>query len=329
MHPAPSRVSVDVHLTPDDIARQLRDDVCRGLQATPKCLPPKWFYDDRGSELFDAITRLPEYYPTEAERAILRGRASDIVAASGADTLVELGSGTCDKTRVLLDAMDEAGRLRRYVPFDVSETTLREAAAQLAARHPNLVVDGVVGDFDHHLGRLPTEGRRLVAFLGGTVGNLTPAPRHDLLEDLTSGLDAGEGLLLGTDLVKSEDRLVRAYDDSRGVTAEFNRNVLRVVNRELGADFDPERYEHVARWDVDNEWIEMRLRSLGDQTVTVEDLGLEVGFADGEELVTEISAKFTEDGLRSELAEAGLEVVGWWTDPAEDYALSLSVPAAG
>jgi len=329
MHPATPRVSVDVHLTPADIARQLRDDVCRGLQSTPKSLPPKWFYDDRGSELFEAITRLPEYYPTEAERSILHKRAHDIVAASGADTLVELGSGTCDKTTVLLDAMDEAGRLRRYVPFDVSETTLRDAAAQLSTRHPELVVDGVVGDFDHHLGQLPTEGRRLVAFLGGTVGNLTPAPRQDLLGDLARGLDAGEGLLLGTDLVKDEGRLVRAYDDSQGVTAEFNRNVLRVVNRELSADFEPERYEHLALWDPDNEWIEMRLRSVGEQQVTVQSLDLEVGFADGEEVLTEISAKFTEGGVRAELAQAGLEVVGWWTDPAQDYALSLSVPATG
>lgn len=315
---------IDVHLRPGDMRAALEADVAKGLRATPKQLPPKWFYDDRGSELFDAITRLPEYYPTEAERSLLRVHADEMVAAAAADTLVELGSGTGDKTRLLLDAMSRTGELRGYVPFDVSEATLRFSAAELARLHPGVAVHGVVGDFERHLDELPRSGRRMLAFLGSTIGNFDPAMRAEFFADVASVLGADDSLLLGTDLVKDPDRLVAAYDDSAGVTAEFNRNVLAVVNRELHADFDLDAFDHVALWDDTNEWIEMRLRSRRDQQVRVADLDLDVHFDAGEDLHTEISAKFRRNRLETELQAAGLEMCGWWSDG--DFALSLSRP---
>lgn len=323
MTPSPLDVRVDVHLTHAAIAEALADDVRAGLTASPKELPPKWFYDNRGSELFDEITRLPEYYPTRAERSILAARAGEIAAATGADTLVELGSGTSKKTRLLLDAFADAGTLRRFVPFDVSEATLR-TAAEAVARDYGVAVHAVVGDFERHLGELPDGGVRLVAFLGGTIGNLAPEPRAAFLADLAARLRPGDALLLGTDLVKDVDRLEAAYDDDAGVTAEFNRNVLRVINRALGADFAPERFDHVARWDPDAAWIEMHLRARGTQLVRVAGLGLTVTFADREELRTEISAKFTPERVEAELAAAGFGLRSWWTDPAGDFGLSLA-----
>ena len=318
--------TVDVHLQPEDLSAALRTDVRDGLTSTPKELPPKYFYDDRGSRLFDDITRLPEYYPTRCEREILDRCAGRIAEASGADTLIELGSGTSEKTRLLLDAMVEGGRLRRFVPFDVNETTLRDAAADIAREYPSIEVHGVVGDFDHHLPLLPGGGRRLVAFLGGTIGNLTPPERKRFLAELVSGFEPGDGLLLGTDLVKDVGRLEAAYDDAAGVTAEFNRNVLHVVNASLDADFDPDNFQHVAFFDLDNEWIEMRLRSRATHSVIVPGCdGLEVAFDAGEEMRTEISAKFRRPGVESELAAVGLELTEWWTDSAGDFALSLSV----
>jgi len=320
-------VKLTYHLGPDDVAEALRADALAGLTATPKELPPRWFYDERGSELFDRITRLPEYYPTRTERAILTARAGEIAAAAGADVLVELGSGTSEKTRLLLTAMREAGTLRRFVPFDVDPSVLRLAGAALTVEYPGLEVDGVVGDFTRHLGELPTAGRRMVAFLGSTIGNLAPAERTAFLADLAATLRPGDSFLLGTDLVKDEGRLVRAYDDTQGVTAEFNRNVLLVLNRELKADFDPEAFAHVARWDAEHEWIEMRLRSVRDQQVNVAALDLGVPFATGEEMRTEISAKFRREGVERELAAAGLAMTRWWTDPAGDFGLSLAQPA--
>ncbi len=315
---------VDVHLGAGDLRAALRADAARGLTAQPKELPPKWFYDERGSELFDQITRLPEYYPTAREREILLREAPTIAALSGADTLVELGSGTSEKTTALLDAFVASGHLRRFVPFDVCEGILSSSADAIAARYPGLAVHGVVGDFEHHLDRLPTGGRRLIVFLGGTIGNLRPPERKTFLADLCAGMAPGDGLLLGTDLVKDVDRLVRAYDDSRGVTAAFNRNMLAVLNRELGADFVLDRFAHVARFDPDQEWIEMLLRSSADQTVRVVDIDLEVGFADGEETRTEVSCKFRKERVTGELADVGLEMAEWWTDPAGDFAVSLS-----
>ena len=315
---------IHVYLGPDDLAAALRADAHAGLTASPKELPPKYFYDERGSQLFDEITRLPEYYPTRTERSILDERAGEIAKLSGADTLVELGSGTSEKTRLLLDALRDAGSLRRFAPFDVSEVTLREAADAIVAEYPGVTVEGVVGDFEHHLGRLPSGGQRMVAFLGGTIGNLTGDRRSSLLQSVAGGLRPGDTFLLGTDLVKDVGRLEAAYDDAAGVTAEFNKNVLAVLNRELGADFDPERFEHVALFDPVEEWIEMRLRSLGAQQVRVPGLDLDVAFADCEEMRTEISAKFRRAGVEAELGDADLAMARWWTDPAGDFAVSLS-----
>jgi len=317
-------LQVDTYLDPADLGTALRTDARRGLTATPKDLPPKWFYDDRGSELFDEITRLPEYYPTRTERSILLAHADDIVAASGADTLVELGSGTSEKTRILLDAFHRADRLRTFAPFDVSEATLRDAAAQVAAEYPGVDVHAVVGDFERHLAHVPGSGHRTVAFLGGTIGNFAPAPRARFLAALAATLRPGETLLLGTDLVKDEGRLVRAYDDAAGVTAAFNKNVLHVLNRELGATFDPDAFDHVACWNAADEWIEMRLRARGALQVAVPALDLDVRFDAGEEMRTEISAKFRRDRVAEELATAGFELAEWWTDPAGDFALSLA-----
>ena len=288
---------------------------------------PKWFYDERGSQLFDDITRLEEYYPTEAERSILTLWSAEIAATSGADTLVELGSGTSDKTAVLLDAMDAAGTLARYVPFDVSEATLREAAGRLADRYPGMDIHGVVGDLDQHLHTIPTDGRRLVAFLGGTIGNYPPAARRTFLADLAATMRPRDHLLLGTDLVKDPARIVAAYDDAAGVTAAFNRNVLDVLNRELDGDFRPEWFDHVALWNEGQQWIEMRLRSRRAQTVRLRALGLDVPFAGGEDILTEISAKFTEDRITRELRAAGLEPVDSWTDGDGLFRLTLAAPA--
>ena len=317
-------VRVDVHLGPETIAAALRDDVRSGLSVPPRELPPKWFYDERGCELFEQITRLPEYYPTRREREILARQAATIADLAGADTLVELGSGTSEKTRLLLDAMAATGSLRRIVAFDVSEPTIRSATAALAAEYPGTSVHGVVGDFDHHLDRLPGGGRRMVAFLGSTIGNLRPAERKRFLADVAAGMAPGDSLLLGTDLVKSRARLEAAYDDSAGVTAAFNKNVLIVLNRELGADFDPLQFDHVARFDEDNEWVDLGLASRRAQLVTIPDPGLSISLDDGEVIRTEISAKFRRAGVESELAGAGLEPAAWWTDARSDFALSLS-----
>lgn len=320
---------VDVYLTADDRLAALRDDVLRGLTSTPKELPPKWFYDEHGSALFDEITRLPEYYLTGRERSILREHAGEIAQLTKANTLVEPGSGSSEKTRLLLDAMVEAGHLRRFVPFDVSEEALRDAAAAVAREYPDIEVHGVVGDFEHHLVRLPEGRRRLFAFLGSSIGNLIGESRASFLSDLHSLLVPGEALLLGADLVKDAERLELAYNDPRGVTAAFNRNVLRVINATLGGDFAPERFGHVARWDAECERIEMLLRSDGEQVVRVEALDLAVRFAEDEEMRTEISDKFRREELVGELGAAGFELREWWEDPAGDFALSLSFKEGG
>ncbi|EGX56049.1 hypothetical protein SZN_29742 [Streptomyces zinciresistens K42] len=309
-------------LPEDATGAALREDVLKGLTSTPRSLPPKWFYDARGSELFDQITELPEYYPTRAEREILVDRAGEIAAATGARTLVELGSGSSRKTRHLLDALTG---LDTYVPVDVSGSALTRAGEAIAAERPGLGVHALIADFTGGLALPDTPGPRLLAFLGGTIGNLLPAERAAFLASARSLLSPGDTLLLGTDLVKDERVLVAAYDDAAGVTAAFNKNVLAVVNRELGADFDPDAFAHVALWDAGSEWIEMRLRALAAQTVKVPALDLAVDFAAGEELRTEVSAKFRRDGVRAELAAAGLELAHWWTDREGRFALSLSV----
>ncbi len=320
-------VRVDTWLSERD-ERTLADDVLDGLTRPFKEIPPKHFYDTRGSELFDAITRLPEYYPTRAERAILDSRAADIVEATGAVELVELGSGTAEKTRVLLDAMAARGELRRYVPLDVSEAVVRECAGALVADYPGLRVHGVVGDFERHLDKLPeAEGPRIVALLGGTIGNFPPGSRRRLLKRMAAALGPEDRLLLGTDLVKDPAVIEAAYDDAAGVTAEFNRNVLHVLNRELRADFVPEAFAHVAFFDRRHEWIEMRLRALRPMSAHVAALPLRVELAAGEEIRTEISAKFTRERLVADYAAAGLVLDGWLTDPGDRFALSLARPA--
>ncbi|ULE35001.1 L-histidine N(alpha)-methyltransferase [Mycobacterium sp. IDR2000157661] len=317
-------LSLSNYLSADSAAVALRKDVLDGLTKTPKSLPPKWFYDSVGSDLFDQITRLPEYYPTRTEAQILHERSAEIAAASGADTLVELGSGTSEKTRMLLDALRDTGSLRRFIPFDVDAGVLTAAGSAIGDEYPGVDIDAVCGDFEQHLDRIPRHGRRLFAFLGSTMGNLTPGPRADFLAALSDTMAPGDTLLLGTDLVKDTGRLLCAYDDSAGVTARFNRNVLAVVNRELGADFDLAAFDHVAKWNADQERIEMWLRANRSQRITVTDLELTVDFADGEEILTEVSCKFRADGIAAELAAAGLRRTHWWTDAAGDFGLSLS-----
>jgi L-histidine N-alpha-methyltransferase len=320
------RIAVDCHLR-DGEERTLADDVLDGLTRPFKELPPKHFYDARGAELFDRICELPEYYPTRCERAILAAHARDVVALTGAGELVELGSGTAAKTRLLLQAMDDAGTLERYVPIDVTEGMVRACAERLVEEFAGLRVHGVVGDFERHLDRVPAPERgvpRVVAFLGGTIGNFTPGSRRRFLRSLARLLGPGGYLLLGTDLVKDPAMLEAAYDDGAGVTAEFNRNVLHVLNRELGADFVPDAFDHVAFFDREREWIEMRLRARRPQRVLVAALGLRVTFAAGEELRTEISAKFTPERLAGDLAAAGMDLVERFTDADGLFAVSVA-----
>ena len=302
----------------------MREDVREGLSCPFKELPPKYFYDERGSQLFEMITELEEYYPTRAERSILEARAAEIVGAAGAGILIELGSGSAAKTRALLDAMSAANLLDTYVPVDISEEITRETAARLVAEYPRLRVHGIVCDYETHLERIPREQGALISFLGGTIGNFRPAPRRSFLARIATLMYPGDRFLLGTDLVKDPALLEAAYDDSEGVTAEFNKNVLAVLNRELAADFDLDAFEHVAFWDPDNEWVDIRLRSLVEQFVDVRDLDMRVHFARMEEMRTEISTKFTRERLEGTYADAGLELVEWWTDPDELYALSLA-----
>jgi len=305
----------------------LRADARAGLTAIPKVLPPKWFYDERGSELFEKITRLDEYYPTRAERSILRAAAGEIAATTRARTLVELGAGAADKTRLLLDALAGVGTLASFVPVDVSETALIEAARRVDDEYPGLAVTAVVSDFEEHLGLPDDTGRRLVVFLGGTIGNLLPGQRAAFLASLRARLRPGDAFLLGTDLVKDPAVLVAAYDDAAGVTAAFNKNILSVLNAALGADFDAGAFEHVALWDAREEWIEMRLRSLEPQVVTLPAIDLQVSFGEGEEMRTEVSAKFRRERVAAELAAAGFALAGWWTDEKGRFGLSLSVPS--
>jgi L-histidine N-alpha-methyltransferase len=309
---------------PGEAPRSLAEEVREGLGRELKELPPKYFYDERGSRLFDAITAQPEYYPTRCEREILNRRAPEIVAETGAGELVELGSGTASKTRALLYAMAGAGTLRRYVPFDVDPSVVEACAHELTGLYPGLAVHGVVGDFGRDLDRIPAGEGRLLAFLGGTIGNLHPPERAQFLARVAGMMAAGDRLLIGTDLVKDRALLEAAYNDSAGVTAEFNRNVLRVLNESLGADFDPAAFEHVAFFDEANSWIEMRLRAKGAQTVRIEGAELEVTFADGEELRTEISAKFTRDAVDRELRTAGMRLDAFHTDEGGLFGLAVA-----
>jgi L-histidine Nalpha-methyltransferase len=327
--PAPADVTVDVRLTPTDLRAALRRDARVGLTATPKWMPPVWFYDDRGCALYDQITRLPEYYPFRTEQLLLEEVAEQVVKVAGSEVLVELGSGTSEKTRLLLGAMDRVVGVRGYVAFDVAEATLRSAATAVSQDF-GIAVHAIVGDFHEHMAAVPDGGRpRMVAFLGSTIGNLDRDQRRGFLAELQSLLGEDDRFLLATDLVKPVDRLVAAYDDAAGVTGEFNRNLLHVLNRELDADFVPDEFEHVARWNPEGSCIEMRLRSRQPATVALPVLDLAVEFEAGEEMRTEISTKFTPEQVGRELDEAGMAVVDTWTDPAGDYLLTLARPVRG
>jgi L-histidine N-alpha-methyltransferase len=324
-----TEVDLDHHRSGDTVTAELRADVVAGLTAGQKWLPPKWFYDADGSELFEKITQLPEYYPTRSEREVLAARAGDVAELTGAHTLVELGSGSSEKTRLLLDALTAHGTLEAFVPLDVSESALAEAAEAISKDYRGLTVRGVVGDFTQHLGLLPGGRPRVVAFLGGTIGNFLPADRTTFLRSVREVLDEGEWLLLATDLVKDPAILERAYDDAAGVTAEFDKNVLRVLNTRLGANFDLDEFEHVSHWDAEHEWIEMRLRARRELTVEIPGADLTVRFAEGEHIRTEISAKFRPGGVEAELAAAGFALENWWTDSQQRFGVSLARSVRG
>ena len=317
------RITVTDHLDDEWAVGAMRDDVERAFRRRPIVLPPKWLYDDRGSEIFEQITRLPDYYPTEAERTLLIAHASDIASATEATTIVELGSGTSDKTRTLLDAFAAADQLARFVPFDVSSTTLRAAAVSLTDRYQGLAVDAVVGDFTRHLRHIPTDGRRLLVFLGGTIGNFYPDERRRFLDDVAGTLSSGEGLLLGVDLHKDVDRIVAAYHDVTGVSEAFNKNVLLVINRELGADFDTDAFTYIPFWNPTHSRVEMRLQATSPQSIRIGDLDLDVELAAGEEIRVEISSKFQPEDLAAEVAEAGFDVDQFWSGVG-DFGLLLA-----
>ncbi len=318
------QIEIEVHLPEGGSWAGMAEDVREGLSSPFKELPPKYFYDERGSELFERITELPEYYPTRTERAILDEHSEEIVDAASPTTLIELGSGAAAKTRVLLDAIAATGRLETYVPVDISEEITRRVADELVGEYEGLRVHGIVSDYETHLERVPREQGALIAFLGGTIGNFRPGPRRSFLARIATLMYPEDRFLLGTDLVKDTAVLEAAYNDSAGVTAEFNKNVLHVLNRELDADFDPDLFEHVAFFDADNEWIDIRLRSLAEQFIDLRALDMRTHFARSEEMRTEISTKFTRERLEASYADAGLELVEWWTDPEDLYALSLA-----
>ena len=327
MGAAADQIEIEVHLPEGGTLAGLAEDVREGLSCPFKEIPPKYFYDERGSALFEAITELPEYYPTRIERSILGAEAEAIVTAAGPTTLIELGSGAASKTRCLLDAMRDTGTLETYVPVDISEEITRRVADELVAEYEALRVHGIVCDYETHLERVPREEGALIAFLGGTIGNFRPGPRRSFLARIATLMYQEDRFLLGTDLVKNSAVLEAAYNDSAGITAEFNKNVLHVLNRELDADFDPDLFEHVAFFDEENEWIDIRLRSLAEQFIDLKALDMRTHFARNEEMRTEISTKFTRERLEASYAGAGLELVEWWTDPDSLYALSLAKPA--
>lgn len=307
----------------EDVHRQLVEDVRAGLSARPKTLRPRWFYDARGSELFEAITELPEYYLTRAEAEILSRRAPEIAALTRPETLVELGSGASKKSRLLIDAARRCGSLKTFVPFDIDEDAIRRAGAELAREFPGLTVSGIAGDFNSHLDAIPEAGPKLIAFLGSTIGNLDDTERSAFLAQLRRHVGPGDAVLIGVDLVKDAAVLLAAYDDAAGLTAEFNRNLLRRLNRELDADFDVDAFAHVAAWNSRQSRIEMHLRAVGDQQVAIPGASLRVGFRAGETVRTEISVKFTRQSVERALAEAGLRVQAWLTDEQERFALAL------
>jgi L-histidine N-alpha-methyltransferase len=320
------RLRIDVHTAPGN-GNTLPRDVLRGLSARSKFLPSKYFYDERGSELFARICDLPEYYPTRTEDALLRKVAKEVIAIARPSDLVELGSGDARKTRALLDALAASRTSARYIPLDVSEEILRRTALALLEEYPWLRVHGIVGDYEHHMERIPAGRRRLVLFLGSTIGNLNPRTTGLFLRHLAAQLRRGDHFLLGTDLVKPVEVLEAAYNDAAGVTAAFNRNILAVLNREIGADFDLDAFEHVAFWNHRASRIEMHLRAERSLAVRVEGLGRTFRFKSGEMIQTEISRKHTETSVARMLSAAGLNMKRWLPSDDGYFALSLSTPA--
>ena len=306
--------------------REILADVRETLFRSPRELSPKYFYDERGSQLFEEITRLPEYYLTRAEREILLARATEIVALTGARTLVELGAGSAAKTRVLLDAMTQAVTDVTYVPVDVSADFLSDTARALASEYERLRVVPVVADMSVSLD-IPAAVPHpvLFAFLGSTIGNFTEPDAIALLGRVRARMNPGDRLLLGTDLHKSADILNPAYDDARGVTAEFNRNMLRALNAELGADFNPDRFRHRAFYNEPQRRIEMHLDAIGDQTVHIPGLPTIV-LRDGESIRTELSHKYERESVASMLSAAGMRIERWDTDEQNRFALSVAEP---
>lgn len=322
------RVRVNVVLDEGERRAALREATARGLQSDPKQIPLTWLYDERGSRLFDEITRLPEYYLTRCEREILVARAAEVASLTRAETLVELGSGTSEKTRLLLDALAAAGSLRRFVPLDVSEEVLVTSAHAVAEEYPAIEVRALVGDFERHLAVVPAGERRLVAFLGSTIGNIAPDARERFFHEAAASLGPGDALLLGLDLVKDPARIEAAYNDAAGLSERFVRNALVVLDRELGSNFSSARFVYRATWDPEHEWVDIGFDSQGAQIVHVPGLSSDVEFADGERLRVEVSSKFRRDNFEATLAGAGLTLSRWWTDARGDFALCLALSDA-
>lgn len=317
------RIRIDVRLDPHRSDADLQE-LRRGLTATPRRLPSKYFYDQTGSELFERITELPEYYPTRTERSLLTGYADEISYLTSAEELVELGAGAATKTRILLDAMQRQGNLRLYVPFDVSKTEVQRVARDLAGEYRELFVHGIVADFVHHLTSIPEGSPRLVILLGSTIGNFPPAEAVDLLTRLSNMMAKGDFFLLGADLIKDIGVIERAYNDSAGVTAAFNRNILRVVNGVVDGDFAPELYDHQARYDPRLDRIEMYLVASEAQRVRLPGLALDLEIRKGESLRTEISCKYDRPRVESMLRASGFELTRWFTDPERLFGLALA-----
>ncbi len=323
-----SNITIDVHLDNQD-PKAVRDEIRAGLLSKPRRLPTKYFYDDHGSALFERICTVPEYYPTRTEHQLLKTVADDVITRTGAEELVELGSGAATKTRVLLDAMARTNRLRFYVPFDFSEGIVRRVAQELVEEYEGLHVHGVIGDFLAHLEHIPQGGRRLVVFLGGTIGNLEPAAAATFLSSVADEMDRGDFFLLGVQLITDVTRLEAAYNDSAGLSAAFNKNILSVLKVVIGAEFDPDNFDHVARYNQDEQQIEMRLRSICRQVIPIPELELTLRLEEGEEILTEISRKYTHQHVESLLTNAGFTPMAWYTDPADLHGLALVQKPSG
>ncbi len=321
------RGQIDVHIDEESYQRTLAGDVLRGLTSHPKYLLPKYFYDPKGSALFESITQLPEYYLTRVEIGLIKSLALEVMDELRPQEIVEIGSGSGNKIRHLLDAPNTSKNLVRYVPFDFDQKTMEIAGSVLMEDYPYLQVHGVIGDFEHHLASVPLRtGRRLAVFFGSTIGNLAGRARHDMLVEIHQLLTPEDRLLLGIDLVKDVAALEAAYNDSCGVTARFNRNILRVINRALNADFQPDAFRHSAYYNQDASRIEMHLIPESPQRVYLRDLGLTVQVSPDESIWTENSYKFTRESTRGMLCEAGLELVHWYTDSKNSFALALAAP---